>query len=110
MNTILLEENIPMAPSPRNDDGIMLLVNSINEQVKQIAQSQEQLRSYLLNQVDELRSTIIRREEYRDNLDGIKRDMLYLTSRTDKLEATLTDKMDKLEGSISIKIENVIKE
>jgi hypothetical protein len=95
-----------MAP-PRNDDGMMLLINSINEQVKRISEAQEQLRNYLLAQIDELRATIIRREEYRDNLDSIKREVMAQGLRTDKLETTLTEKIDKLEDSLTVKIEKV---
>src|SRR5258708_350724 len=106
MSTVCIEREVNdmAAPGRPSDDGMFLLINSINEQVKRISEAQEQLRSYLLSQVDDLRTTIIRREEYRDNLDAIKRDVTMLTDRSDKLETRLTEKIDKLEDSLTEKI------
>ena len=97
MSTACLEREVAVTTPTRGDnEGILLLVNSINEQVKQIAASQEQLRAYLLSQIDELRATIIRREEYRDNLDGVKREVATISTKVDRLESSLTEKIEQV--------------
>jgi hypothetical protein len=90
-------EDVMTAPTRGgSDDGLYLLINSISEQVRHINEQQEQLRIYLLTQIDEMRATIIRREEHRDNLAAIQRDVVTLSTKVDRLEVSLTEKIEKV--------------